>query len=326
MRSSAGCSEPWPAPARSIAARFELADRSIVRTTGTDDDERAGERGEDERRKAAPDRGPPQRRCRPGPEHGAEEQPKAEIGDLVAPERHQPGGDAGHQPENERAPLQRAEQEPQRDRPIGQAHHLPDMLDAPGGRGAEGEGERRRDGADRVPGAVAEQENQRHPAKPEHAELDRVRGAKARIGVEKREKQVRRREDQRLRIGDLRVAREHVRRPPRRFAATDRLRQELQLRIEMRLRVPWHGDPAREPGPGQREPSEAEEPERRPQRPAGGARDRRQRRRRKRTAAGRARLSRAPEQARRADRDRCSGRRGRVSRRDSARSRPSGGP
>src|ERR1043166_1689852 len=58
-----------------------------------------------------------------------------------------------------------------------------------------------------------------------------------------------RREDQRLRIGDLWPAGEHVGRPQWRLAFVKRPREKLQFRLNLRLGVPRNRDRAREPRP-----------------------------------------------------------------------------
>ena len=81
------------------------------------------------------------------------------------------------------------------------------------------------------------------------ASTRRIDGPQAGRGVEQGQQQEGRREDHRLRVGDLRMAAEHVGRPERRLAARQALRQELDLRLEVRLGVPGDGDAARQPGP-----------------------------------------------------------------------------
>src|ERR1043166_10171129 len=58
-----------------------------------------------------------------------------------------------------------------------------------------------------------------------------------------------RREDQRLRIGDLWPAGEHVGRPQWRLAFVERPREKLQFRLKLRLGGPRKRDRAREPRP-----------------------------------------------------------------------------
>ena len=113
------------------------------------------------------------------------------------------------------------------------------MLDAPRGRGAEREGERGQESARGMPAPVPEESHDGEAAETPHSEHHRVEGPEARIRDEGREEKKRRREDERLRIGDLRLAGEDEWRPERPFAAMERLGEELELRIEMRLRV--HG-------------------------------------------------------------------------------------
>ena len=87
----------------------------------------------------------------------------------------------------------------------------------------------------------------------------RVGFAKARRRIERGEREMERRKDQRLRIGDLRPAGEQVRRPERRFAMCQRSGEKLQFRLELRLGIPRYGEPAGHPWPRQHHKSRAEE-------------------------------------------------------------------
>ena len=87
-------------------------------------------------------------------------------------------------------------------------------------------------------------------------EGDEIGFAKARRRRECRESEMQRREDQRLRIGDLRPAGIEVRAPERRLAVRERGREKLQLRLELRFRVPRNGDGAGEPRPRQSDEAE----------------------------------------------------------------------
>ena len=201
-------------------------------------------------------------------EHETGEDQDAEIGHLIAAGRHAARDEAGSNAISERAPLQRARQQPNGDRQVGEAEDLPDMLDAPGGGAAEGEGQRGHDRPGRMPSAVAKEQDDGEAAEAEHAEHDPVRRLESGIGIDEGEDQEGRREDQRLRIGDLRRAGEDERRPERLLAAGERLRHELQLRIEMRLGVPRDRDGAGQPRPAQGEPGGGEQAERPAERPA----------------------------------------------------------
>ena len=204
----------------------------------------------------------------PPREHEAGEDQDAEIGHLIAAGRHAARDEAGGKAIGERAPLQRARQQPHGDRQVGEAEDLPDMLDAPGGGAAEGEGQRGHDRPGGVPSAVAKVQDDGEAAEAEHAEDDPVGRLESGIGIDKGEDQEGRREDQRLRVGDLRRAGEDERRPERLLAAGERLGHELQLRIEMRLGVPRDRDGAGQPRPAQGEPGGGEQAERPAERPA----------------------------------------------------------
>lgn len=75
--------------------------------------------------------------------------------------------------------------------------------------------------------------------------------------------------DHRLRIGHLRLATEHERVPPRRLATAETVGEELDLRLEVGLGVPWNGDVAGEPRPSQRQKAREIEEHRHAERPGG---------------------------------------------------------
>ncbi len=253
------------------ARRVRIGDRRAVRLLREQDrqddrpghDERARERARGEGYEAPRDAAARPPGSEPMRRDRAREKQEAEEGDLIAVQGHQAGGEAGERAVEEGVARQGPRQEEQRHRPEGEAQDLADMLHPPAGRHAEGEDEGRGERPGRMPGTVAGVGHDRERAEPEHAEDGGVEGAKARIGIEGREGEEGRREDQGLRIGDLRRAGEDVGRPERLLAAMQRLRQELQLRIKMRLRVPGDRDRAGEPGPAQDRPAEEKERDRR---------------------------------------------------------------
>jgi hypothetical protein len=110
-----------------------------------------------------------------------------------------------------------------------------------------------------MPTAVAEEQDYAQPAEKQIGEGHGVEGAQADRGLEHRQQQVQRREHERLRIGNLRPAGEDIGRPPWPFAARNRRRQELHLRIELRFRVPRDGDRAGQPRPGRCQKCERED-------------------------------------------------------------------
>jgi hypothetical protein len=201
------------------------------------------------------------------PQHEAGEREDPEERDLVAAEHHERRDRPGGGSVEHGSALQGARQEPEDDRHIGQAEDLPDVLDAPGRGGAEG----KHDGGDeaprRMPGAIPEEGEQRRPAETQHGKRDGVEGPESGIGIDEREEEIGRGEDERLRVGDLRRPGEHVWRPERRLAGVNGLGQELQLRIEVRLGVPRDGDRPGQPRPAEGEPARAEERERGCERP-----------------------------------------------------------
>jgi hypothetical protein len=102
-----------------------------------------------------------------------------------------------------------------------------------------------------MPAAIAEKQQHADGTGEEIREGNEVDGAETRGRVERRQRQMERRQDERLRIGDLRPAGKHVRRPERRLAACERRRHELQLGLELRLGVPRNRDGAGKPWPGE---------------------------------------------------------------------------
>ena len=189
---------------------------------------------------------------------------------LIAPDRHQPAEHPGRHAGAPRGSLERARDEPQRERQIGQADHLAGVLQPRIGGTAERERHRRHQRAAHVPAAVAKEQDDAEPAEKQIGEGDGVEGAQADGGIERRQHDMERREQQRLRIGNLRPAGEDVRRPPWPFAARDRRRQELHLRIELRFRVPRDGYRAGQPWPGRHQEGEREDRQRDSERNARG--------------------------------------------------------
>ena len=194
-------------------------------------------------------------------DHEADEVQRRQIRHLVRLHQHQRARDACGKAVTHRGAIERTREQGERDGEEHEALDLADVLDAPRRRGAEHETECRHDPARRMPAAVAEVHQHRDAGEREqhqHCDVERV---KARMRREQRQ-QRERREDQRLRIGDLRNAAEHVGRPERRLALMDRVGEELQLGLEQRLGVIRNGHRPGEPGPGQREPCENEQRDR----------------------------------------------------------------
>mgnify|MGYP003704160655 CR=1 FL=1 len=127
------------------------------------------------------------------------------------------------------------------------------MLDARRIRAPERERQRRNQRAADMPAALAEDQDDAEAAEEDVREHDRVRCAKARIWIEQREDDVQGRENERLRIRDLRPAGVDVRRPERRLPLGERTREEGELGEELRFGVPGDGDAAGEPRPGERD-------------------------------------------------------------------------
>jgi hypothetical protein len=100
-----------------------------------------------------------------------------------------------------------------------------------------------------MPAAVAEEQHEPEAAGKQIREGDKIDRAKAWRRVERRKGEMQRREDQRLRIGNLRPAGKQVWGPERLFAAGERGREELQLGLELGLGIPRDRDRALEPRP-----------------------------------------------------------------------------
>ena len=172
----------------------------------------------------------------------------AEIGDLVAPERHQPGHDAEAERQKMGAPREALLERQQRQRQEGVAEDHPRMLQARGGRAAHHEhhrGDERRRRAEAAPEA---EEADRYAADQE-MRIDRdVESEHRRVGREIGEERHGRREQQRLRIRDRRVAGEMIGIPAREHAVGERRSEIAEHRIEMILGVPRHDLAAQRPG------------------------------------------------------------------------------
>ena len=127
------------------------------------------------------------------------------------------------------------------------------MLDARGRRAAERERQRGNERAAAGPAAIASVEDDGRAAKEQRGEGRGVGGAEIDARIDPRQCEVQRREQQRLRIGDLGSAREHVGGPQRRLAVCQRRGEETELRLELRLGVPRNRHRAGEPGKRQRQ-------------------------------------------------------------------------
>jgi len=123
------------------------------------------------------------------------------------------------------------------------------MLNAPGHRATEAEGERGDQAAGPVPAAVAEPQHQPGATEPHHDKQRGIDGPQARRAGQRRERKIWGREDHRLRVGDLRVAAEGKGRPERRLPAMQCPGQEGDLGREYRLAIPWNGGRAAQPRP-----------------------------------------------------------------------------
>ena len=192
-------------------------------------------------------------------DHQAGHHVEAEQGHLIAPERDQAAGDPGRGTCSLRRAHKRPRQQPEGERQPGEAGDLAGMLQPRSRRAAEREPERRHQRAGDMPAAVAEQQDDADAAEKQRREGHGVGGAEARPRVEPGERQMQGREQHRLRVGDLRPAGERIGRPQRRLPGGERGGEELQLRLDLRLGVPWNGDGARQPRPGDHHEGERED-------------------------------------------------------------------
>jgi hypothetical protein len=161
---------------------------------------------------------------------------------LIAAEREQTNHNAGSCTIAKRRAIKRAGQQPQRKRHIGHAHDLTDVLDSRRRRSAEAKHKCRDQRTGHMPAPVTEERNEAHATGEQHREWNCVRRLKTRRRHGKSQQEVKRREDQRLRIGNLRPPAKDMRRPEWRLAFRKGCRQELELRMELRLRVPRNRD------------------------------------------------------------------------------------
>ncbi len=131
------------------------------------------------------------------------------------------------------APIER----PEGQRKPRQRKNLAGMLDAPRRRAAIGEGQRRDQPAGGAPAAIAEIKHPADAAQGQHQEADRVGLLEGRLANERRQQQKGRREDQRLRIGDLRHAGKDIRRPEGRLAVMQGMGEERRVAAG---NAPWN--------------------------------------------------------------------------------------
>src|SRR6266481_3186874 len=100
-----------------------------------------------------------------------------------------------------------------------------------------------------MPAAIAEEQHEPEAAGEQIREGDKIDRAKAWRRVERRKGEMQRREDHRLRIGNLRPAGKQVWGPERLLAAGERRCEELQFGLELGLGIPRDSDLPREPRP-----------------------------------------------------------------------------
>ena len=89
-----------------------------------------------------------------------------------------------------------------------------------------------------MPTLVAAKQHEREAAEREHAKHHSIRRREGRFGADERQQQKGRRENQRLRIGDLRRASKDIGRPEWAFAIVQRMSEKLQLRKRLGFGVP----------------------------------------------------------------------------------------
>ena len=195
-------------------------------------------------------------------QHESGEHVERQQRDLISSDRHQAGQRAGRQPRPPGRSLERAGAEPEHERQIGQADDLAGVLHARIGGTGERKCHRRHQRPAGMPAAVAKEQDDADTAEKQISEGHGIECAQADHRVERGEQDMQRREQQRLRIGDLGPAGKDVRRPPRPFAARQRTGEELHLRKELRFRIPWDGHRARQPRPRRQQEGEREDRER----------------------------------------------------------------
>ncbi len=113
-----------------------------------------------------------------------------------------------------------------------------------------------------MPAPVPEKHEHGKARQSEKAEAIKIELTKARGGLQVSE-QERRRENQRLRIGDLGRSSEHIMRPKRRLTRVKGICQKLKLRLKMRLGVIRDGYGAAQPWGREQNPTNRKRYERR---------------------------------------------------------------
>ena len=95
------------------------------------------------------------------------------------------------------------------------------MLQPPRRRTAKSKSKRGDQRTFRPPAAISKQHHQRQAAERKHGEGDGVEGDERGGAIKQGQQNMRRREDQRLRIGDLGMSAKYIGRPERRLARMD---------------------------------------------------------------------------------------------------------
>ena len=178
----------------------------------------------------------------------------ADQRDLPGRYDHAAGGEPRKDAIKQGFAVERAGEQPQAKHEESEGLDLRNMLDAPNGGPAEGGGEGGDGGPCRMPAAILEDHEHGDGHDPEEQETIQVQFAETRRGVEIRQQESGRK-DQRLRVGDLRRAGKDVVCPEWGFARVQSVRQELQLRLEMRLGVIGYRDRPGQPRPREEQPA-----------------------------------------------------------------------
>ena len=158
--------------------------------------------------------------------------------DLSGLDDHDASGKTSQNPVKHGLPFERAREQPEAKHGKGERLDLLDVLNAPDGRTAKSGCQRSHSGARRVPALILEQHQNRKRCKAKKQEAIKIELPETRLRHEISQKE-RGREDQRLRIGNLRRARKDIMSPEGGLASVKGIRQKLKLWLKMSFRIIW---------------------------------------------------------------------------------------
>ena len=199
-------------------------------------------------------RKPKPRRAKPMMDRVARKNIARKQRDLPRLDDHDASGKTSQNPVQHGLPFERAREQPEAEHGKGERLDLLDVLNTPDRRTAKSGCQRGHSGARRVPALVLEQHENRKRCQPKKQEAIKIELPETRLGHEISQKE-RGREDQRLRIGNLRRARKDIVSPEGGLAGVKGIRQKLKLWLEMSFRIIRNRDGARQPRQGEYQPA-----------------------------------------------------------------------